>query len=413
MAIFSYTARDLSGKIVKAEIIAQDKNSARVLLKQQGYFVTSLKEISRSSGETATDKAIKRERKIFPFLQRVKLDELVIFSRQFATLVRAGLTLTNVLSTLRDQTSNPFFREVIESVITDVEKGETLSDSFAKHPKVFSNLFVSLVRAGEAGGTLDAVLEEIADYYDKEQDLMQKIRSAIAYPIIVCVIATGVVSFLIMVVVPVFEQVYRQMGISLPIPTQMLISISKVAKKYWYVFLFGIVGSLVFYRRFKETKTGKPIVDNVKLRLPIFGNLNLKTSLSRFSRTFGLLVRAGVPIIKCFEIVGGLSLNYYVAKAILPIIDGIKEGESITDMLKLQKIFPPLLVQMSAIGESTGKIEDMFLETARFYDREIDHIVKRLTTIIEPALTIVLGVIVGFIAVALYFPMFDLVRGIR
>lgn len=410
MANFLYSARDSLGKIAKAEIAAESMEQARSLLKRQGYFVTSIKE---AKGRTKEKQEEERKKVAITFFQKVGLDELVVFSRQFATLVRAGLTLTNTLSTLHDQTNNPLFKKIIDGVIRDVEAGETLSDSFAKYPRVFSSLFVSLVRAGEAGGTLDTVLEEIADYYDKEQDLIQKIRSAFTYPIIVIVIAFGVVLFLLAVVVPVFEQVYKQLNVSLPLPTIILLSISKVIKKFWYLIVLGGIGGFVFYQRFKDTKTGKPMVDNIKLRLPIFGNLNLKTSLSRFARTFGLLVRAGIPIIRCLEIAGGLSVNYYVSQAVSSMIGGVRDGESITDQIKLQKIFPPLLVQMSAVGESTGRIEDMFQETSKFYDREIDHIVKRLTTMIEPILTVGLGVIVGFIAVALYFPMFDLVRAIK
>lgn len=420
MAVFNYKARDSASKIVSGSIEAMNPAHARSLLREKGYFVTTIKQHGASSGggpavtvSSAPQVSTGFASRKFSLRRKVKLDDLVIFSRQFATLVRAGISLTTILYTVREQTTNEYFQEILLKVQKDVESGETLSDSFSKHPKVFSPLFISLVRAGELGGVLDEIMEEIATYYEREHDIRQKIRSAFTYPTVVLILAFLVVVFLLSFVVPVFAQVYAQLRAPLPLPTRILIEISKVAKRWWWLIIGGFFGTIGFLRYWSDTPKGRPVIDRIKLQMPVFANLNLKSALTRFTRTFALLLRSGVTIIQALDMVSQITVNVVITSRIASMTGAIQEGESLSAQFKKSTIFPPMLVQMIAVGEETGNLENMLLATAEFYDREVDYIVRRLTTLIEPLLTVLLGVIVGFIAISLYLPIFSLIENIH
>lgn len=402
--LYEYTARDRRSRVVRGELEAENEQQLRNLLRERGIYVTKVKpRTAQARVQPAT--AL--------FSPKVKLDDLVVFSRQFATLTRAGLNLTAVMDTLRNQTTNVKMQQVLTQIQQDVQSGESLGNAFARHEKIFTPIFVSLVAAGEAGGVLDEILDEVAIYFEKEQDLRQRIRSAFAYPTVVMVVATLIVIFLLWKVVPVFEKVYSQLNVPLPLPTIILVQLGKFMQQWvWLVFL-SLAGLFLFYQWFKNSKTGKPVVDRLKLQMPLFANLNLKTSLTRFTRTFALLVRAGVPILQALQTVSSIRINFVIMKAISEMQDGIREGESVAAELRKRPIFPPLLVQMAAVGEETGNMEEAFFAVADYYEREVDYLVRRLTSVLEPALTVILGVIVGFIALALYLPIFNVVQAIR
>lgn len=420
MAVFLYKARDTGSKVVSGTIEANNAAQARALLRERGYFVTTIRQqgsaaaqpAARNAVAVSSDTASLASRK-FSFRRKVKLDDLVIFSRQFATLVRAGISLTTILYTVREQTTNEFFQEVLIKVQRDIETGDTLSDAFSKHPQVFSSLFVSLVRAGELGGVLDEIMEEIANYYEREHDIIQKIRSAFMYPAVVMVLAFVVVVILLWKVVPVFAKVYEQLRAPLPLPTRMLIEMSHVVEKWWWLIIGLFFGSISFYRYYKETPRGRPIIDRIKLQVPIFANLNLKSSLARFTRTFALLLRSGVTIIQAIDMVSQITLNTVITSRIANMIKPVQEGESLFNQFKKSSIFPPMLVQMIAVGEETGNLENMLISASNFYDREVDYIVRRLTILLEPLLTVLIGIVVGFIAISLYLPIFSLIEHIH
>lgn len=417
MPVFAYKGRDTGSKTVSGSVEAANPAHARSLLREKGYFVTALKEqagkgVAAAAGTAAVSKGSGSglSYKFSFFKKKVKLDDLVIFSRQFATLVRAGLSITTILSTVREQTASEYLQEVLQRVQRDVEAGETLSDAFSKHPAAFSSLFVSLVRAGELGGVLDQVMEEIANYYERDHDLRQKIKSAFTYPAVVLILAFLVVVFLLSYVVPVFAQVYSQLRTQLPLPTRILVAISKIAQKWWWLIIGSFFGSIMFYNYYKESPKGRPVVDRIKLQMPLFANLNLKSSLARFSRTFALLLGAGVTMIQAIEMVSEVAINSVVSSRISNMSGPIQEGESLSAQFRKSALFPPMLVQMVTVGEETGNLESMLLTAANFYDREVDYIVRRLTTLIEPLLTVLLGFIVGFIAISLYLPIFNLIN---
>lgn len=418
MPSYNYVARDQRGKIVKGNIEAPSLTNARTTLRQQGFFVTSIKEFKSKSATTIkkTTITIDDGKKVYThlsFFEKVSLNELVIFSRQFATLIKAGLSITQTLSTLREQSESKKLKEIITKVIFDIESGETLSDAFEKYPKTFSHFFISLIRAGESAGILDEVLEEIADYYEKEQDIRQKVKAAFTYPTIVLTMAFLVILIMLKFVVPVFDKVYSQLDVPLPAPTQFLIYLSHIISRLWYIIIIVVVGLVLFYIWFRDTPTGRPIIDRIRLQIPLFSILTLKTSLYRFSNTFGLLLQSGLSILTAMEVVQELAINVVISEAIKKIAAGISEGENISTQMKSFSIFPPMLIQMVAVGEETGKLDNMLISAGKFYEREIEYLVKRLTTLIEPILTVILGVIVGFIAVSLYLPIFNLVSAVK
>lgn len=413
MPKFAYVARDRRSRVVKGEIDALDLREARLLLREQGLFATKIEGQTTQTAASRSRAAQEQRTYWNPLRRKVKLDDLVVFCRQFATLVRSGLNLTAVMSTLEEQSENPALRRILRDVHQWVQGGESLGEAFGRYAKSFTPLFVSLVKAGETGGVLDELLEEMAVYFEKEQELRQRIRSAFTYPSVVMTIAIGVVIFLLAYVVPVFDNVYQKLGAPLPLPTIILIRIGNVMQRGWPVVLAALAGSFVFYQYAKDSSWGRPILDRVKLQVPVISNLVLKSSLARFSRTFALLVRSGVAIVPALEVVQKVDLNTLVAESVKEMQDGIREGESIRAEMKRQAIFPPLIVQMTAVGEETGNLEESLFSVAGYYDREVDFIVRRLTTLLEPMLTLFLGVIVGFIAIALYLPIFSVVQMVR
>jgi len=398
MITFSYQARDASGKIVSGVHDALNEDNAVTSLMSRGLMVLSLQKKA----------AVTRRRNR---VWSIKETDLVLFTRQLATMIEAGISLVQALTALYEQADpkrQKSLRHVISDVIARVQGGETFNESIAKHPRVFNRLFVSMVKAGEAGGLLAEILERLAGFLEASARLRKKVKSAMTYPVIVLCIALAITTFLIVKVVPVFGEIFKDFGAKLPAPTQFLIDVSDFVRADWY-FIVLIGGAIIFgLRWFLLSARGKKMSDRWKLKLPIFGPLLHKISMSRFSRTFAQLIRSGVPILEVLDIVGGSSGNHVVEESIKGVSVDVEKGDNLSVAMSKKKIFPPMLLRMVAAGESTGKIDSMLEKMADFWDEEIDAMLNALTSLIEPFLIVFLGVIVGGIVIAMFLPIFKL-----
>ena len=403
-ATYAYKVRDKQGQLVTGQLEADNQAAVAAKLRQMGYAPILIEE--KSTG------GVKREIKL-PWKNGVKGKDLAVFSRQFATMINSGLSLLRSLNILADQTENQTLARVVGEVRADVERGASLSASMAKHPKVFTRLYVSMIRAGEIGGVLDSVLVRLADNLEKDVALRQKIKSAMTYPVVVFILVILIVSGMLLFVVPMFENLYKDLGGKLPLPTQVLIGLSNIIKKAWYLLAAGMVGGAIAFKRWIATDKGRAAWDAVKLKAPIFGDLVHKTALSRFSRTLGVLIRSGVPILQSLDIVKETSGNAVVAKATSDVQQSVKDGETIAKPLERHAVFPAMVVQMIAVGEETGALDTMLEKIADFYDQEVEATVDALTSLIEPLLIAVMGIVVGGMVVALYMPMFNIINLIQ
>ena len=398
MITFSYQARDTSGKIVSGVHDALNEDNAVTSLMSRGLMVLSLQKKA-----TAT-----RTRKKS---WSVKETDLVLFTRQLSTMIEAGISLVQALTALYEQCDpkrQKNLRHVISDVIARVQGGETFNESISKHPRVFNRLFTSMVKAGEAGGLLAEILDRLAGFLEASARLRKKVKSAMTYPVIVVCIAFAITTFLIVKVVPIFGEIFKDFGAKLPAPTQFLIDVSDFVRGEWYFLVAGIALFIFGIRFFMRSPRGKKLSDRWKLKLPIFGPLMTKISMSRFSRTFAQLIRSGVPILEVLEIVGGSSGNHVVEQSIRGVSVDVEKGDNLSVAMSKKKIFPPMLLRMVAAGEATGKIDTMLEKMADFWDEEIEAMLDALTSLIEPLLIVFLGVIVGGIVIAMFLPIFKL-----
>ncbi|HVL90756.1 MAG TPA: type II secretion system F family protein [Actinomycetota bacterium] len=403
-ATYAYKVRDKQGHLVTGQLEADNQAAVAAKLRQMGYSPILIEE-QKTTG-------VKREVKL-PWKNGVKGKDLAVFSRQFATMINSGLSLLRALNILADQTENQTLAKVVGEVRSDVERGASLSASMAKHPKIFSRLYVSMIRAGEIGGVLDSVLLRLAENLEKEVALKQKIKSAMTYPVVVFIMVIMIVSGMLLFVVPMFENLYKDLGGKLPLPTQLLINVSNIMKKMWFLVIGAGIGAGIAFKRWIVTDKGRASWDAVKLKAPIFGDLVHKTALSRFSRTLGVLIRSGVPILQSLDIVKETSGNAVVGKATQDVQRSVKDGESIAKPLERHAVFPAMVVQMIAVGEETGALDTMLEKIADFYDQEVEATVDALTSLIEPLLIAVMGMVVGGMVVALYMPMFNIINLIQ
>ena len=398
-ATFAYKVRDKSGKVREGKLEGTSRGAVVSALRERGMVPLKVEEEKSS--------ALQMEIKIPGLSGRIKGKEIAIFARQFATMVNSGLSLIRTLTILEDQTENKALGEVVGEVRADVEKGSSLSVAMEKHPKVFSELFVAMIKAGEVGGVLDETLDRLADMMEAAHALRSKVKSAMAYPVVVLLLVVSIVFAMLTFVVPMFEGMYAELGGDLPVPTRILIVAGNILKQWWYV-VFLLTGAGIYgFRRYIATDAGRGVWDAMKLRFPIFGKLISKTALSRFSRSLSVLSRSGVPILSALEIVAQTSGNRVMANAIDDVMASVKQGESLAAPLDQHPVFPPMVTQMMTVGEETGALDEMLSKVADFYDREVDDTVAALTSLIEPLLIIVLGITVGGILIALYLPMFN------
>jgi len=398
MATFNYSVRDRMGRILKGKLDGDSKAAVQARLTQMGYIIVQLDQ----QGGLAALNEIK-------FGTGVNPKDVSIFARQFSTMIDAGLSLTKCLSILSAQTESAGLRDVIQQIGKDVESGQSLSDALGRHPKVFPPIFVNMVRAGETGGVLDEVLNRVADHLEAELSLKAKIKSAMTYPIAMGGLVLIVLAAMMIFVVPTFEKMFSEMGGELPFMTQLLVDISNfVAGWGGVIALVGFVAAIMIFKWWSKGP-GQVIWDGAKLQMPVFGSLVRKIALARFTRTFGTLVAAGVPILSALDIVADTAGNEVIAIAVRRARSAIKEGETIAKPLSESKVFPSMLVQMIAVGEETGALDQMLNKVAAFYDEEVSTATDGLTSLIEPLMMASLGVIVGGIVIALYLPMFQVI----
>jgi type IV pilus assembly protein PilC len=403
MATFAFKAVDLSGIPHAGTVDGASKQSVTEELKARGLKVMALEE--KKSG-------LQMEIRLGP--KRVKQHELTVMSRQLATMISSGMTLLRAFYVLEDQIENQLLRETVAAVREDIEAGLAFSDALEKHPKVFSPLYVAMVRAGEAGGVLEQSLDRVSDQLEKDDALRRQVKSAMAYPSVVLAFALCVLIGLIAFIVPVFVAVFDDFGGELPLITKVTVEMSNMVTGRWYLLLAGAVGLVVGFRKWKRSSWGRPQWDALRLRIPFkIGVTVQKIALARWSRTFSALYSAGVPIMQAIEVTGKTAGNTVVDRAMEDVIESVKSGGSIAAPLKEAPIFPAMVAQMIAVGEETGNLDTMLTKVADFYEDEVAAAVKALTSILEPVMIMLVGGIVGFIVVAMYMPMFKVYDAIK
>jgi type IV pilus assembly protein PilC len=402
MPIYIWKARTRQGTLKKGEIEAVNEEAVMGQLRAQMLLPVSVKGKPKDISE------------YFPFLKPgISTKELVIFTRQFATMIDAGLPLVQCLQILGDQQSNSTFKAIIREVRSDVEQGSTFADALRKHPKPFDALYVNLVQAGEIGGILDTILNRLAVYLEKADALARKVKGAMVYPVTVLVVAIGVVILMLVKIIPVFEKMFSDFGGELPGPTQMVVSMSHFMQDWLVVFLGGCVAVVVaFFQARKRSKNFRRRTDALALRIPVIGELLRKVAVARFTRTLGTMIASGVPILDGLDIVARTAGNLVVEEALDSVRAAIAEGKTIAEPLSESEVFPGMVVQMIAVGEETGAMETMLSKIADFYDDEVDAAVAALTAMLEPVMMVVLGGTVGGLLVAMYLPIFKIAETI-
>jgi len=399
MPLFHYVARDPRGQVVNGRIEAANTSAVVRILRERQLMPTTIEETRPSVAE---------KRRVKGRWGRVRIFDLAVFCRQTATMLRAGLTLTETLDILSEQAEKATLKTVLKTVQKDVEAGSSLTEAISRHPKVFNQFFISMIKAGEASGMLDSILDQMAIYFETVASIQRKIRSAVVYPIVVFCFAIAVTIFLLTSVVPVFKEIYAGAGGTLPIPTQIIIAISDIIKNRWWMVLLVLVGIIIAAYRWNKTPSGRRFFDTVKIRMPIFGKLFLKASLAKFARTFATLMRSGVNVLTALEIVAKTSGNILIEEEILRARTSIRGGESISQPLAESPLFPPMVTRMISVGERTGALENMLNKVAEFYEDQVSTTVAALTSVIEPVLIIVVGLMVGFIVISMFLPMFKM-----
>jgi type IV pilus assembly protein PilC len=408
MPLYSYVAKDATGRAVTGSTEAENEQILVRTLREKGWWVQKIQE-ERAAAQAVAAAAAPRF--TLPFFGRVSGRDLAIFCRQFATMINAGVSMVRCLAVLEEQTTSMRLKEIIRDIQAHVEAGETLSRSLQNHPRVFSNLFVGLVKAGEVGGVLDETLNRLATFLEEDQRLRRKVRAAMTYPALVLSFAVMIVVGLCTFILPRFMEVFKDLGIKeLPLPTKMLVNFSNLLTHKWYLLILAVALLVVSVQSYTRTRTGRRHWHWLKLRLPVFGKLNHKVALSRFARTLSTLMVSGVPILAAMESVADAIDNDIIADAILAARSAIREGERIGDPLEKSGLFPPMVVQMITIGEETGSLDAMLAKVAEFYELEVDATLQSLTAALEPVLIVVLGAIVGFIVISMWLPMISIIQ---
>jgi type IV pilus assembly protein PilC len=400
MPVYKWEGKTLKGVIKKGEMEAPSESAIRTHLRQQNIVPTKI---------VAKGKELKFS---FSVGRKVKDRSIAIFTRQLATMIDAGLPLVQSLEILAVQQENKVFKGIIREIREDVEGGSTFAGALKRHPRVFSELYTNLVVAGEEGGILDNILNRLANYIEKAETLKKKVKSALVYPSTIVGVAVIVVMILMIFVIPVFESMFKSAGQSLPLPTLIVLAMSKFVKSY-ILFIIPAVGVLIFLlRRYYKTENGRGVIDSLLLKAPVFGPLFQKIAVARFSRTLGTLVSSGVPILDGLNIVSRTSGNKTIETAILKARSSIKEGETIAEPLSRSSVFPPMVIQMISVGESTGALDSMLSKIADFYEDEVDVAVANLTSLLEPLLMMFLGVVIGGVVISMYLPIFQMASAV-
>src|SRR3984893_2523971 len=426
MARYNYVALDSRGQEATGLVEAASTNDAIGRLRQAGYFPTSIYEeaVARADDKATRRRAAKmvratksRAKTGIVLFKRTKIKPkiLMIFTRQLATLIDSGLPLLRSLNVLANQERDKVLKNTINKLADSVQGGSTFSDALAMHPKIFNDLFVNMIKAGEVGGVLELVLNRLSEFQEKAAKIRNKVISAMVYPIIVMTMAVAIMGFLLVFIVPKFELIFHDLLGDKPLPpvTRFVIGTSDFLKNHGLIVLGIVVAAVTLYKFIGRTRGGRLVIDSFKLRMPLFGNLNRKTAISRFARTLGTLVTSGVPILQALNITRETAGNSALARAIARVHDSVKEGESIVQPMEASKMFPPMVVSMVDVGEETGKLPEMLLKVADVYDDEVDNAVAALTSMLEPIMIIFLALIVGTIVLALFTPLISIITGLQ
>jgi type IV pilus assembly protein PilC len=400
MPMFEYTARSQTGQIQKGQMDVASKDDVSSYLRKNRLILVSVREAPKQI-------------KLGVGGPRVKTRDIVIFTRQFATMINAGLPLVQSLNILAAQTENKTLAEVTRAVVYDVESGNTLADAFSKHPKAFSALYVNMVAAGEAGGILDTILLRLATFLEKSDALMRKVKGAMVYPGVIITVAMVAIAVLLIFVIPTFQTMFASANMELPLPTRIVIGMSNFLIHYWWAILAAGGGIVFGLRSYYATPAGRLQIDAAMLKAPVLGDVLRKSAVSRFTRTLGTLVSSGVSILEGLEITAKTAGNMVVHNAVMESRQSIAGGETIAAPLEKSKVFPPMVISMIAVGEQTGGLDEMLSKIADFYDDEVDVAVSALLSLMEPAMIVCLGVIVGGMVIAMYLPIFDMMNAVQ
>ncbi len=403
MATFAYVGRSKSGAVKKGELVAKSRDEAVDQLRKQSVVVTSLEEKGAKEGFK------------LGFGNGMTEKDLVVFTRQFGTMINAGLPLIQCLEILSTQSENAALRKAVGEIKGQVEGGSTFSDALRKHPKIFDDLYCNMVNAGEVGGLLDTILGRLSKHIEKAMKLKSQIKSAMVYPAAICGIAAIVITVLMIWVIPVFEKMFKEMSggkMALPAPTQLVIDMSNFAQSYWFFILGAIVGGVIVFKKYYATAQGRLTVDKLVLKLPVFGDLIRKASVAKFTRTLGTLITSGVPLLEALSICAKTAGNKVIENVLMDARVSISGGKTISEPLAKSEAFPKMVTHMIAVGESTGALDNMLGKIADFYEDEVDAAVTNLTALLEPMMMVFLGVTVGFIVIAMYLPIFTMASAI-
>jgi len=400
MASYEYLAKESTGKSVRGSVEANNRKDVIDILRKKGLLIISLTEAKPKQGFSL--------KSFLPAMKKVAIDDVVIFTRQLATVVESGIPLVSALDILGEQMEKPDLKTRLFKIRDDVEAGASLSEALSRDKDFFSPFFVNMVRAGESSGTLDEILDRLASYLEKTNNLQKKVKSALVYPAVVSGMAVSITLLLLMKVIPVFKDIYGGFGAQLPTPTQVLLNVSDFLRAYYFLVLLVIVGCVIMVKRYAATDKGQHFFDNLKLKMPIFGPIITKVAISKFTRTFSTLVKSGVPILNSLDIVGATSGNVIIEDAVEKVKKNVRDGENIAPPLAKLNIFPPMVVRMISIGEKTGELEKMLSKVAEFYDAQVDAAVSGLTSLIEPLIIAFLGVVIGGIVICMFLPILQI-----
>jgi type IV pilus assembly protein PilC len=401
MPAFTYTARALNGDLKTATIEAPNRDEVVAQLRKQRLNVVKIDE------KKDADKSKKKK------AGKISMRDIVIFTRQFSTMINAGLPLVQALDILAKQSENPALKDVTMSVVFDVESGHTVADALRKHPHAFTDLYVNMVAAGEAGGILDTILMRLAVFMEKNDALVRKVKGAMIYPGVISSVAAIAISVLLIFVIPTFERMFASVGLALPLPTRVVISMSKFLTGYWWAVIAAGVAGFYAFKNYYASNDGKLVIDRLMLKAPVLGDVLRKSSVSRFTRTLGTLIGSGVSILEGLEITAKTAGNRVISDAIMESRASIAGGETIAAPLQKSQVFPPMVISMIAVGEQTGGLDEMLSKIADFYDEEVDAAVSNLLSLMEPVMIVFLGVVVGGMVVAMYLPIFDMINAVQ
>ena len=403
---YAYKGRDLTGKVVKGTVDAPTESAVVQRLRVMGVSPISIKEAAAGTG-------LNMEINLSAFEKGVKSKDLAIVSRQMATMISAGLSLLRTLTIITEQTENKKLAKIFDTVRSDVESGSSLSDAMAKHPDDFPPLMINLIRAGETGGFLEKSLESVANNFEAEVKLTGRIKAALTYPVVVLIIAVLAVAAMLIFIVPVFEAMFKQLGATLPLPTQFLVVLSHGMVYIGPIVVVGGVAFSLWWRKNKNQDRVRKVVDPLRLKMPVFGELLKKVAVARLTRNLATMMGAGVPILRSLEIVGSTSGNWVIEQALVKVGDSVRQGKTIAEPLAQESVFPSMVTQMISVGEDSGALETMLHKVSDFYDQEVESMTEQLTALIEPLMIAVIGVLVGGMIVALYMPIFDIYNHIK